>query len=98
MNGPFSASSGTILQDRHNQTNIPMESPMTATLATHFFHEEETNPRASTIVAWLIARIRRKRSHNRRRSGSAWLSDATLSDLGITREQAEFGRNAATRH
>jgi uncharacterized protein YjiS (DUF1127 family) len=43
-----------------------------------------------TIVAWLIAHIKRRRS-GKRHFGGGRLTDATLSDLGITREQAEFG-------
>jgi uncharacterized protein YjiS (DUF1127 family) len=70
---------------------------MTAIFATQEFLDEGTERHASTIIAWLIARIRRRRSNQRRRTGSTWLSDATLSDLGITREQAEFGGNG-TRH
>jgi hypothetical protein len=50
----------------------------------------ERRSRANTIVAWLIARIKRKRS-GKRHTGGARLNDAILSDLGITREQAEFG-------
>jgi uncharacterized protein YjiS (DUF1127 family) len=45
-----------------------------------------------TIVAWLISRIKRRHTRSSRRSGNLRLSDAMLSDLGITREQAEFGR------
>lgn len=57
---------------------------MTAMTATRML-PDGTSADINTLVAWLISRIKR------RRSSRARLSDATLNDLGITRELAEFG-------
>jgi hypothetical protein len=57
----------------------------------------ENRSAAGTIFGRLIARVMRRRSNNARHYGTSWLSDATLSDLGITRGQAEFGESL-TRH
>ncbi|MDP9139126.1 MAG: hypothetical protein M3N38_13295 [Pseudomonadota bacterium] len=63
---------------------------MTAIAATPIFVSDSESGGANTIVAWLIARI--KRLSARRCASSVRLSDATLRDLGITRELAEFGQ------
>ena len=60
---------------------------MSANTTTTMFLNHDA--RANNIVARLIARIRQ--SGGRRSFRGARLNDATLSDLGITRELAEFG-------
>ncbi len=64
---------------------------MTAITASQTFPGQGTGHSGTSIVAWLIARIKEGRFNAARRPRSGQLSDALLSDLGISRTQAEFG-------
>jgi hypothetical protein len=70
---------------------------MTAITATRMFLNDGTGTGANTAFVWPIASIKRKYFSSMCRSSSGLLSDATLCDLGITREQSEFGENAVMR-
>jgi hypothetical protein len=81
----------------YNATNdATLESFMTSPTIILSFRDEPTAA-AGTIFGWLITRVMRRRSNKPRHYGTSRLSDATLSDLGITRGQAEFGESL-TRH
>ncbi len=65
---------------------------MTAITASHTFPSQSTGNGVTSIVAWIIARIKQRRFNGAHQPRGAQLSDAILSDLGISRAQAEFGR------